>query len=58
MNEDTAKPIEKIISQIDKNMDTISFNDLIKELTGTSFDELYKEYMSLGDENHAKSNLG
>jgi hypothetical protein len=26
-------------------MDTISFGELVKELTGSSFEEIYKEYI-------------
>ncbi len=38
-----------IIEKQGVQMDVISFGELVKELTGTSFDELYKDYLNKGE---------
>jgi hypothetical protein len=42
---------ERIIDAQGKQMNTISFGELVKELTGASFDEVYKDYLNKGDGN-------
>jgi len=41
----------RIIDAQGKQMDTISFGELVKELTGASFDEVYKDYLIYGESN-------
>lgn len=39
-----------------QEMSLITFGELVKELTGTAFEEIYNDYLIHGDSN-AKSNL-
>lgn len=41
--------IERITKLNRQQMSTISFEELVKELTGTSYEEMYKEYLNNGD---------
>lgn len=42
---------DRIIDAQGKKMDTISFGQLIEELTGAKFDEVYKDYLNKGESN-------
>jgi hypothetical protein len=37
--------------------DTITFRDLVRELTGTSFEKVYKEYLQHGVDKNVENNL-
>ncbi len=49
---------DRIIDSQGMKMDTISFGDLIKELTGALFEEVYKDFLIKGESNvERKSDL-
>jgi len=54
------KSIEEVIEYDGQQMDRITFGELIKELTGASFEEVYKDYLIEGEVENAesKSHLG
>lgn len=50
---------EDIIEACGKEMDTITFRELVRELTGHEFEEVYKDYFDNGEINaKSEDNLG
>lgn len=51
---------ERVLELEGKKMDVISFRELVEELTGVPFEEIYSEEVikKIDGENNAKSNMG
>ena len=50
-------PIENRKLKMGENMSMISFSDLVKELTGVSFEPVYKNFLLKGKDQNEKSNV-
>lgn len=59
LKEGKMKKEESITDYNGKEMDTITFRQLVKELTGHEFEEVYKDYFDNGELNaKSESDLG
>jgi hypothetical protein len=47
---------ERITELNGKSMDIINFSEFVKELTGATFEEVYKEYLNNGDNDVQREN--